>query len=101
MVRSAHFSLIPLMVAREPAGADDRAPVLLALRRTHAGEASCAARWRSRRSTYYQLWHDLTHASPSVRWLREQVREVARNLVDARDAAAAAQPARTDRRHEA
>ena len=30
--------------------------------------------------TYYQLWHDLTHASTAGRWLREQVREVARNL---------------------
>jgi len=30
--------------------------------------------------TYYQLWHDLTHASPAVRWLREQVRDVARHL---------------------
>jgi hypothetical protein len=30
--------------------------------------------------TYYQLWHDLTHASASGRWLREQVRDVARNL---------------------
>jgi DNA-binding transcriptional LysR family regulator len=29
---------------------------------------------------YYQLWHDLTHASPAVRWLREQVRDVARDL---------------------
>ena len=27
---------------------------------------------------YYQLWHDLTHAAPAHRWLREQVREVAR-----------------------
>ncbi|MBC8056399.1 MAG: LysR family transcriptional regulator, partial [Rhizobiales bacterium] len=30
--------------------------------------------------TYYQLWHDLTHASASGRWLREQVRDVARGL---------------------
>jgi hypothetical protein len=30
--------------------------------------------------TYYQLWHDLTHAAASMRWLREQVRDVARNL---------------------
>jgi len=30
--------------------------------------------------TYYQLWHDLTHASSSMRWFREQVREVARLL---------------------
>ncbi|HUP09933.1 MAG TPA: LysR family transcriptional regulator, partial [Caldimonas sp.] len=29
---------------------------------------------------YYQLWHDLTHASASVRWLREQVADVARHL---------------------
>jgi DNA-binding transcriptional LysR family regulator len=30
--------------------------------------------------TYYQLWHELSHASASVRWLREQVRDVARGL---------------------
>jgi DNA-binding transcriptional LysR family regulator len=30
--------------------------------------------------TYYQLWHDLTHQSASVRWLREQVRDVARSV---------------------
>ena len=29
---------------------------------------------------YDQLWHDLTHASASMRWLREQVRDVARDL---------------------
>jgi DNA-binding transcriptional LysR family regulator len=29
---------------------------------------------------YYQLWHDLTHESASVRWLRECVREVARSV---------------------
>ena len=29
---------------------------------------------------YYQLWHDLTHAAPSMRWFREQVREVARRV---------------------
>jgi hypothetical protein len=27
---------------------------------------------------YYQLWHDVTHESASVRWLRECVRDVAR-----------------------
>ena len=31
--------------------------------------------------TCYQLWHDLTHASAAVRWLREQVRDVARGLL--------------------
>ena len=30
--------------------------------------------------TYYQLWHDLTHHSAAGRWLRDQVREVARGL---------------------
>jgi hypothetical protein len=40
--------------------------------------------------TYYQLWHDVTHASgANLRWLREQVREVARGLVWPRRAAAA------------
>jgi DNA-binding transcriptional LysR family regulator len=27
--------------------------------------------------SYYQLWHDLTHASAAMRWLREQVKDVA------------------------
>ena len=31
--------------------------------------------------TYYQLWHDVSHNSAPLRWLREQVREVARELV--------------------
>ena len=30
---------------------------------------------------YYQLWHERTHRSAALRWLREQVREVARSLV--------------------
>ena len=29
---------------------------------------------------YYQLWHDVTHESASVRWLRECVRDVARSV---------------------
>jgi DNA-binding transcriptional LysR family regulator len=33
---------------------------------------------------YYQLWHDLTHHSAASRWLREQVRDVVRNLQLAR-----------------
>jgi DNA-binding transcriptional LysR family regulator len=31
--------------------------------------------------TYYQLWHDLSHHSAPLRWLREQVRDVAREMV--------------------
>jgi DNA-binding transcriptional LysR family regulator len=30
--------------------------------------------------SYYQLWHDRTHAAPAWRWVREQVRDVAREL---------------------
>jgi DNA-binding transcriptional LysR family regulator len=79
VVRSAHFSLIPLMVADS----------LLVLT---TGRLFCTRYIDSLPLkivrcpvafpplTYYQLWHDLTHASSSMRWLREQVREVARTL---------------------
>lgn len=79
MVRSAHFGLIPLMVAQS----------LLVLT---TGRLFCSRYVDSLPVcivrcpmpfpplTYYQLWHDLTHASASGRWLRDQVREVARNL---------------------
>jgi len=30
--------------------------------------------------SYYQLWHEVTHASARGKWLREQVREVTRTL---------------------
>jgi DNA-binding transcriptional LysR family regulator len=30
--------------------------------------------------TYYQLWHERSHAAPALRWLRELVRDVARAL---------------------
>jgi DNA-binding transcriptional LysR family regulator len=79
VVRSAHFSLIPLMVAQS----------LLVLT---TGRLFCSRYVESLPVrivrcpvtfpplTYYQLWHDLTHAAASMRWLREQVRDVARNL---------------------
>ena len=78
-VKTAHFSLIPLMVAQS----------LLVLT---TGRLFCSRYVDSLPVkilrcpvpfpplTYYQLWHDVTHASPAVKWLREQVREVARNL---------------------
>jgi DNA-binding transcriptional LysR family regulator len=79
MVRSAHFSLIPLMVAQS----------LLVLT---TGRLFCSRYVDSLpvcivrcpvpfpELSYYQLWHDLSHASGAARWLREQVREVARGL---------------------
>ena len=30
--------------------------------------------------TYYQLWHDLAHTHPAVKWLRELARDVAHAL---------------------
>jgi DNA-binding transcriptional LysR family regulator len=79
MVRTAHFSLIPLMVAQSL--------LVLTTGRLFCSRYVDALPVRIVRCpmpfpplTYYQLWHDLTHSSASGRWLREQVREVARNL---------------------
>src|SRR4029079_15375959 len=79
VVRSAHFSLIPLMVAQSLLGLTtgrlfcsryvDALPVRI---------VRCPVAFPP--LAYSQLWHDLTHASASVRWLREQVRDVAKNL---------------------
>jgi DNA-binding transcriptional LysR family regulator len=77
--RSAHFSLIPLMVANS----------LLVLT---TGRLFCSRYTETLPLavmkcpvtfpplTYYQLWHDLAHASTAQRWLREQVKEAARAL---------------------
>ena len=81
-VRCAHFSLIPLMVARSTL-------VLTTGRRfcaRYLGNAavallSCPVAFPP--LGYYQLWHDLAHAAPPMRWLREQVREVAQQLAPA------------------
>ena len=78
-VRASHFGLIPLMVA-------DSLLVLTTGRlfctRYVDNMPLCIVRCPIAFPplTYYQLWHDLTHASASMRWLREQVRDVARDL---------------------
>lgn len=79
VVRSAHFSLIPLMVAQSL--------LVLTTGRLFCSRYVDTLPVRIVRCpvafpplTYYQLWHDLTHASAANRWLREQVRDVARNL---------------------
>lgn len=79
VVRSAHFSLIPLMVAQSLLVLTtgrlfcsryvDNLPVRI---------VRCPVAFPP--LTYYQLWHDLTHASAPSRWLREQVRDVAQNV---------------------
>jgi DNA-binding transcriptional LysR family regulator len=78
-VRSAHFSLIPLMVAQSLLVLTtgrlfcsryvDRLPVRI---------VRCPVTFPP--LAYFQLWHDLTHASAGMRWLREQVRDAARGL---------------------
>jgi len=80
VVRASHFSLIPLMVADSLLVLTtgrlfcSRYVETLPVRIVRCPIAFPAL-------TYYQLWHDLTHASSSMRWFREQVREVARHLV--------------------
>ncbi len=78
-VRSPHFGLIPLMVAQTHlvlttgrqfcARYVDTLPLAI---------LRCPVEFPP--LMYYQLWHEMTHASPPGRWLREQVREVARTL---------------------
>jgi DNA-binding transcriptional LysR family regulator len=78
-VRTPHFGLAPAMVARSQ--------LVLTTGRQFCSRYTAALPVRILRCpvdmpllTYYQLWHDLTHASAAVRWLREQVRDVARGL---------------------
>lgn len=93
-VRTAHFSLIPLMVARSR--------LVLTTGRLFCSRYVETLPVRIVRCpvafpvlSYYQLWHELSHTSASVRWLREQVRDVARGLAARRvpHAAAAADAA--------
>jgi DNA-binding transcriptional LysR family regulator len=79
VVRCAHFSLIPAMLADS----------LLVLT---TGRQFCQrylGLWPLKLVrcpvafpplTYYQLWHERVHHADSQRWLREQVREVSRRL---------------------
>ncbi len=86
VVRSAHFSLIPLMVSRSW--------LVLTTGRLFCTRYVGALGLRIVRCplqfpplTYYQLWHERTHAAPPLRWLRERVRDVARQLSEPEQAA--------------
>ena len=89
MVRSPHFGLTPAMVARSSlvlttgrqfcARFIGRLPVRI---------VRCPVDFPPLH--YYLLWHELTHASPALRWVREQVREVARELAQVSQPARAA-----------
>jgi DNA-binding transcriptional LysR family regulator len=79
VVRASHFSLIPLMVAGSL--------LVLTTGRLFCSRyvgtlpvkiVRCPVAFPP--LTYYQLWHELSHAAPSMRWFRDQVREVARSL---------------------
>jgi DNA-binding transcriptional LysR family regulator len=79
MVRSAHFGLIPLMVSGSL--------LVMTTGRLFCTRYLQALPVRIVRCPvpfppliYYQLWHDLTHKSPPMRWFREQVRHVAHRL---------------------
>ena len=79
MVRSAHFSLIPMMVAQSL--------LVLTTGRLFCSRYVDMLPVRVLRCpvafpplNYYQLWHELSHASAAMRWLREQVRDAARNV---------------------
>ncbi|UDF37470.1 UNVERIFIED_ORG: LysR family transcriptional regulator [Shinella sp. XGS7] len=79
-VRSAHFGQLPEMVARSLLVLTtgrlfcsrylDRLPVRI---------VRCPVSFPP--MAYYQLWHERSHGHAALRWLREQVREVARTLV--------------------
>lgn len=79
VVRNPHFGLTPLMLARSR--------LVLTTGRLFCSRyinnfplriVRCPVSFPS--LTYYQLWHDLSHHSAASRWLREQVRDVARAL---------------------
>ena len=79
VVRSPHFGLIPLMLAQTQ--------LVLTTGRLFCSRyveplpvriVKCPIVFPA--LNYYQLWHDVTHASARGKWLREQVREVARTL---------------------
>ncbi len=79
VVRASHFGLIPLMVADSL--------LVLTTGRLFCSRYVDTLPVRIVRCpvpfpalTYYQLWHDLTHQAAPMRWFREQVREVARQL---------------------
>ncbi len=79
VVRASHFGLIPMMVADSL--------LVLTTGRLFCSRYVDALPVRILRCpvafpplNYYQLWHELTHNAASMRWFREQVREVARGL---------------------
>ena len=79
VVRTAHFGLAPRMVARSH--------LVLTTGRQYCSRYLASYPLRILPCpvdfpplNYYQLWHEMTHASTAARWLREQVRDVVSQL---------------------
>ena len=79
VVRASHFGLIPTMVADSL--------LVLTTGRLFCSRYVDALPVKIIRCpvvfpplSYYQLWHELQHAAPSMRWFREQVRSIASQL---------------------
>ena len=78
-VRAAHFSLIPAMVARTRLVLTTGRQFCTRVAASHGLRiVPCPVEFPP--MAYYQLWHARTHQAPALRWLREQVRDVAREL---------------------
>jgi DNA-binding transcriptional LysR family regulator len=78
-VRSAYFGLIPLMVSRSDLVlTTGRLFCMRYLGALPVAIVPCPAPFPA--LAYYQLWHDLTHASAAMRWFRNLVRDVARSI---------------------
>lgn len=78
-VRSPHFGLVPAMVAQSR--------LVLTTGRLFCSRFTETLPVRIVRCpiafpplSYYQLWHEVAHASAAGRWVRERVRDVARGL---------------------
>jgi DNA-binding transcriptional LysR family regulator len=79
VVRAAHFSLIPLMVARTRLVlTTGRQFCSRYLDTSEVQVVRCPVPFPP--MAYYQLWHERTHVAPPLKWLREQVRDVAHAL---------------------
>ncbi|MDN3922767.1 LysR family transcriptional regulator [Roseateles violae] len=86
-VRSAHFGQLPQMVANSLLVlTTGRLFCSRYLGQLPVSILRCPIAFPT--MSYYQLWHQLSHAAAPMRWLREQVRDVARALVAQAPAAA-------------
>jgi DNA-binding transcriptional LysR family regulator len=79
-VRSAHFGQLPQMVARSLLVlTTGRLFCQRYLNELPVAILKCPVAFP--RMSYYQLWHEQSHVATPMRWLREQVRDVASRLI--------------------